>query len=111
MKVNELELDFVNEVSFSFKFSIYVPETSGCYVLSSIHRDVLYIGMTNNFLRRMEEHLRDLRMNQRTSLGFVAWFNYHQLEYELCYQTEQALLFQHKFKEGRIPILNRIDIL
>ena len=111
MKVAELKLDFCNEASFSLQFIDRIPDVSGCYVLSNIYKDILYIGMSQNVHRRMREHLNDPRMKQRTSLGFVAWFNYHQLQYEFCYQTEQKLLFQHKFKEGILPILNRTNIL
>lgn len=97
-----------NRVQFRLSEEYRVPEISGCYVLASIEDDVIYIGESVNLNRRMQEHLADPRMNQRTSFGLANWFYYQQYPKEEISNTETLLLFNHKAIEGRLPPLNRI---
>lgn len=108
MKVAELDSEIKCRVGFELRFSIGVPSKPGCYMLASFYGDVLYVGMTNNLQRRMEEHLDNSRMMQRTSFGLASWFYFRSLSEECLYQTERHLLSRYKFKEGQLPPLNRI---
>lgn len=107
MKVAELQPAMDARVSFDPRFSIQVPDAAGCYILSSIYNDVLYIGETNGLRRRMGEHLDDPRMNSRTYLGVASWFYYVELPCDMTYPTEEYMLSQHKYREHRLPPLNR----
>ena len=107
MKVAELEPPMNNKVSFDLRFVVHVPDTPGCYILSTIYDDVLYIGETNDLRRRIGEHLDDPRMTRRTPEGLASWFHYTELPDDKTYPTEQFMLSQHRYKVGRRPALNR----
>jgi hypothetical protein len=47
----------------------FVPETSGCYVLTSFLGDVLYVGLADKLRRRMNDHLDDPIKTGGTRLG------------------------------------------
>ena len=107
MKVADLGPAMDARVSFDARFGVHVPDSPGCYILSSIYNDVLYIGETNNLRRRMGEHLDDSRMTQWTPQGLASWFHYRELPDDKTYPTEQSMLSQYEFQEGRKPPLNR----
>ena len=107
MNVASLEPLVDKKVSFDPRYNMFVPETPGCYILSTMYDEVLYIGETNNLRRRMSEHLDDSRITGRTYLGLATWFNFRELPCERTYPTEQNMLSQFTFKEGRWPLLNR----
>ena len=107
MKVAELQPAMDARVSFDPRFSIRIPSAPGCYILSTIYDDVLYIGETNDLGRRMGEHLDDPRMTRRTPEGLASWFHYKELPDDKTYPTEQFMLSQHCCKVGRKPALNR----
>lgn len=111
MKVESLTLAFTQTVSFDLRFNLNVPSSSGCYVLSNMYREILYIGETGDLSRRMREHLGTPRMVQMTSLGRACWFSYLLVPSERRYQVEQSLLAHHKFAEGALPLLNRTTIV
>lgn len=56
----------------------FVPSTSGCYVLTTFESDVLYIGLSVNLRKRMNDHL-DSPQKTRTSKNGRAVF-FHWLE-------------------------------
>ena len=107
MKVADLEPAMDARVSFDARFGVHVPDSPGCYILSSIYNDVLYIGETNNLRRRIGEHLDDPRMTRRTPEGLASWFHYRELPDDKTYPTEQFMLLQHRYKVGGRPALNR----
>lgn len=108
MKVTELRPSLLDRVQFRFSESIRVPETSGCYALSSIFNDVIYIGKSVNLCRRMQQHLEDSRMTKLTSHGLATWFNYGILSPAEINRIEIQLLFAFKALEGQLPPLNRV---
>jgi len=60
-----------------------MPNTYYVYILTNKKNGTLYIGMTNNLLRRMYEHKHNLVS------GFTSKYNIHQLVY--FEQTEDIL--------------------
>ena len=107
MKVQHLDDEMTERVSFDFRFGAHVPTLAGCYVLTNIYDDILYIGQTIDLCRRMEEHLKDPRMNQRTRYGLVSWFYYTSLPSSKLRDVELQLLAGYKFAHGEWPPLNR----
>ena len=100
MKIAELDQTLADKVSFELRASIYVPRSSGCYVLSNMYEDVLYIGQTGDLRRRMEEHLGDPRITQGSTDGLPSWFVYRDVSPRDLYPVEQHLLSLYKFREG-----------
>ena len=52
----------------------HVPERSGCYVLATFLRVVLYVGRTKNLRARMRQHLDDDRKLGATERGRAVFF-------------------------------------
>lgn len=107
MKLPLFDEVFTGRVAFGLANIFRVPNVPGCYVLTNIHDETLYIGQTNNLSRRLEQHCNDQRMKQLTSSGVASWFYYKELPAHLTYQTEQSLLVRYKFQVGERPPLNR----
>lgn len=84
----------------------FVPEKSGCYALTTFSKDILYIGLTNNLRRRMNEHLDNPEKASETQLGRAILFFW--LECMELNKIERTWLNTHIQHEGAIPILNKI---
>lgn len=107
MKLLLFDGSFTQRVTFNLANAFRVPSAPGCYVLTNIYEEILYIGETNDLNRRLQQHWNDRRMRQRTPNGVASWFYYKELPAHLTYQTEQLLLTRYKFSVGRLPLLNR----
>lgn len=83
----------------------FVPETSGCYVLSTFSGVVLYIGQATNLCRRMINHLDNPDKTESTVLGRAVLF--HWLECSDIARIERTWMNIHIQKEGALPLLNR----
>jgi excinuclease UvrABC nuclease subunit len=85
----------------------FVPETAGCYVLTTFESVVLYIGQAVNIRRRMSDHLDDPRKTGLTPQGRAFFFYW--LEYESIGKLERTWLNIHGEYEPRYPILNIVN--
>jgi putative endonuclease len=64
------------------------------YILTNLHNDVLYIGMTNNLARRMYEHINGLVD------GFTKQYNVHKLvHYEEFQYVNNAIKREKQLKK------------
>ena len=111
MKVALLKPLLEKRVSFEWRFNAHVPAQPGCYALSNIYGEILYIGKSRDLCRRMKDHLNSPRMLKVTPLGKACWFNYRLVQREWCYHTEQSLRAQHRWTEGVLPFLDRMPFL
>lgn len=85
----------------------FVPSTSGCYVLASVDRTVLYVGLATNLRQRLNQHLDDPRKTVPTADGrAVLFFWLENSELNLIERTWQNIHIQ---AEGRLPILNTLS--
>ena len=84
----------------------FVPESSGCYVLTNFSGLVLYVGLTGNLRRRMNEHLDNPEKTAETSGGRAVVF--HWIESREMNKIERTWLNIHIDREGKLPILNRV---
>ena len=93
-----------------FRLSEYfrVPESPGCYAITNIYDDILYVGQSINLSQRMSQHLSNPRMTEPTNLGLGTWFYYELWPSSEINAIETRLLFNHKAVEGLLPPLNRI---
>lgn len=108
MKVSVLNPRLPHRVQFRQSETLRVPENSGCYALTSINDEVIYIGQSKNLYQRMQQHLDSDRMTQSTYAGLAVWFYYQMLPPEKLELIESRLLFVFKAVEGRLPPLNRM---
>ena len=108
MRIANLDPELEHRVPFELRSNAKVQTRSGYYVITNIYGDVLYIGITSDLRRRMDDHLRNSRMTQRTSLGLASWFCFRYLCDEDLHEIERHLLSRHKFSDGKLPPLNRV---
>jgi excinuclease UvrABC nuclease subunit len=85
----------------------FVPEIPGCYVLASFAREVLYVGLTDNLRRRMNEHLDTSQKTRPTKFGRAMHFFWHECQEPRL--IERTWLNTHIQHEGVRPILNKVD--
>jgi excinuclease UvrABC nuclease subunit len=84
----------------------FVPEVSGCYVLTTFSKEILYIGLSNNIRRRMDQHLDNPDKTRLTENGRAVFFYW--IESEDTNKIERTWMNMHLQHEGVMPILNKI---
>jgi len=84
----------------------FVPSLPGCYVLTTFEGDVLYIGLSVNLRKRMNNHLDNSQKTGTSKNGRAVFFHWHQSS-ELN-KIERTWLNIHIEHEGILPILNSI---
>jgi GIY-YIG catalytic domain len=84
----------------------FVPQQPGCYVLTSFAKVVLYIGLTNNLRRRMNQHLDSTEKTSETKNGKAVFFFW--LEHEDLNKVERTWMNIHNQHEGALPELNKM---
>src|SRR6266511_2147100 len=104
MNVEALEPTPRSKQPFRLSHQKFVPERSGCYVLSTFKDLVLYVGLAMDLRRRMGEHLDSPGKTEETALGRAIWF--HWMETEDLNKVERTWMNIHIQAEGRLPELN-----
>jgi excinuclease UvrABC nuclease subunit len=96
----------VNKESFHLSRVKFIPETAGCYALTTFNGLVLYVGLAKNLRRRMHNHLNDPVKTTATSLGRAVSFNW--FASSETNKIERTWLNIHLEHEGVFPILNKV---
>ncbi|KAA5595405.1 GIY-YIG nuclease family protein [Blastochloris sulfoviridis] len=84
----------------------FVPETSGCYALTTFSREVVYVGLAKNLRRRMNNHLDSEVKVGLTPLGRAALFFW--IESNDIEKIERTWMNIHIQQEGGLPVLNSV---
>ncbi len=84
----------------------FLPEGSGCYVLSTFDGTVLYVGLSVSLRRRMNEHLDDAKKTSVTAAGRAVLI--HWLEHQDVARVERTWMNIHIENEGKMPVLNGV---
>jgi len=106
MKIHELTPCPTQCESYKRNRERFIPETSGCYVLTTFDKVILYIGLTKNLRRRINEHLDNSEKTKTTLHGRAVlfyWFESNELN-----KIERTWLNTHIQHEGIFPILNKV---
>ena len=106
MNVTELVPPPSDKESFKRNRCRYVPEQSGCYVLTTFLNEVLYIGLADNLRRRMKQHLDSVEKTSETVAGRAVWF--HWVVSPDTNKTERTWMNIHIQHEGSLPLLNKV---
>ncbi|MCW5691609.1 MAG: GIY-YIG nuclease family protein [Pseudolabrys sp.] len=85
----------------------FVPEVAGCYVLTTFEGTILYIGLTDNLRRRVNEHLDNPIKTGLTKFGRAVIF--HWIETPDTYKIERTWLNIHSYTEAALPVLNGMN--
>jgi excinuclease UvrABC nuclease subunit len=106
MNISELVPQPSHWETFKRNREAYIPERSGCYVLATFSKFVLYIGLTNNLRHRMNQHLDSSEKIRETKSGRAAFFYWvESQELNVIERTWMNIHIQH---EGALPELNKI---
>ena len=97
-----------NKESFQRSCSKFVPDSCGCYVLTTFNDVVLYVGLATNLRDRMEQHLDDPEKTSPTEKGRAVWFYWIQLRPLELERVERTWINIHEQLEAVKPILNSI---
>lgn len=84
----------------------FIPAKPGCYALTTFEREVLYIGLTVNLRRRVNEHLDNVVKTELTPHGRAVLF--HWIETPEVNKIERTWMNIHLMIEGRLPVLNSV---
>jgi hypothetical protein len=82
----------------------FIPEKPGCYVLATFSKTVLYIGLSNNVRKRMNDHLDNTKKTAETKSGRAVLFYW--IESADTYKIERTWMNIHIQCEGSLPELN-----
>ena len=107
MKITSLDRRFTSRARFALRDRNDVSMSSGCYALTNVIDEVLYVGETTNLRRRFEQHRGDRRMNGNSTIGVTHWFYFFTCPESELIRIEDGLLSVHKFNTGSLPPLNR----
>lgn len=106
MKVNSLFPKPTGREGFRKSLLGGIPNSPGCYVLSTFDGTILYVGLAVNLRRRVGQHLDTDAKMQKTSRGraiLVHWVETTELQ-----AVERGWLNLHVAHDGNLPTLNKI---
>jgi hypothetical protein len=84
----------------------FIPMVPGCYVLTTVDKTVLYLGLTKNLRQRLNQHLDDPRKIAPTVHGrAVLFFWLETVNLNLVERTWQNIHISH---EGCLPVLSTV---
>ena len=109
MKVEELVP--IPDIKALFKLSAYkaVPNSSGCYVLTTYDDYILYIGLTDNLLMRFQQHIDNPVKTKPNVEGKAIWFYYKLYNSKKLNFLERTWINQFVAVHGNLPILNKVN--
>lgn len=106
MNIAELAPQPTRKEAFMRSRERFVPNSAGCYVLTTLDGFVLYVGLAENLRRRMGQHLDNPEKTGLTKHGRAVVF--HWIESGDTRKIERTWLNIHIQHEGTLPELNRV---
>ena len=108
MKIDQLKPLPAKKLKFHLSQAKYVPDSSGCYVITTFDAEILYIGLAINLRKRCEQHLDSPQKTSETPLGRAFWFWHLQWSRDHLENLERSWMNLHLAQEGSLPFLNKI---
>jgi excinuclease UvrABC nuclease subunit len=109
LKVDQLNPRPAQKLQFRLSSYKYVPKTSGCYVLTTFDENILYIGLTDSFFDRFQQHLNNPEKTNQTKNGKAVWFYFTEYDTNNLPRLERTWLNQYASIHGELPILNKVS--
>lgn len=106
MNVGDLLPQPRDHETFRFSRLRYVPESPGCYALTTFDGTILYVGLAANLRRRMTDHLNNPLKTKITLQGRAILFYWYTTD-DLN-KVERTWMNTHEQHEGKLPALNRL---
>lgn len=108
MNISELIPQPTRRESFQRSRCKFVPDRSGCYVLTTFTGVVLYVGLATNIRVRMSQHLDTPEKTNETPLGRAVLFHWIEVDQSEIEKVERTWLNIHAQHEGKWPLLNKV---
>ncbi len=109
MNVNRLAPKVVDRLYFNLSQWNHVPKSAGCYALTTIDGEILYLGLSKNLHRRFSEHRDTDAKRLPTQHGLATWFYYLLCDSKQLNRVERTWLNEHVTEHGTLPLLNKIN--
>ena len=109
MIVSELFPIPSNKIQFKLAYYKSVPQTEGCYVLTTFDNQIIYIGLSNNLYSRFKQHLDSSEKKSATREGKAVWFYYESFAAKNLPKLERTWINQFTSFHGKLPVLNKIN--
>ena len=106
MRIDKLHPAPANHEAFRRNRRRFIPDSAGCYVLTTFSREILYVGLAANLRRRFDQHLDNPNKTAMTPLGRAILFWW--LETFDTNKVERTWMNIHMIHEASLPILNRV---
>lgn len=85
----------------------FIPNKSGCYAITTVENEILYVGLTVDLRRRFIEHLDTRQKTELTIDGRAVFF--HWIETNETHTVERTWLNIYQIQRGRLPVLNSMQ--
>lgn len=109
MNVSQLVPVPAKQIVFTLASVKHLPTVAGCYVLTNLQGEILYVGLTVNLLHRFKQHRDTPEKCQPTTLGRAHWFYFITADETEINSIERGWQNQYSAVHGALPILNKID--
>lgn len=109
MKIEQLVPKPEFKIQFKLSYFKNVPKVSGCYILTTIEDNILYIGLSENLNSRFQQHLDNPEKIMPTANGKAVWFYYMEYDDTNLPKLERTWLNQFQALHGEFPILNKVS--
>lgn len=109
MKTEDLIPKPTNKEQFKLACFKFIPQKSGCYILTTFTDDILYIGLAENLNSRFKQHLNNAEKTNPTINGKAVWFHYMIFDQKNLPSLERTWLNQFLNIHAILPILNKVN--
>jgi predicted GIY-YIG superfamily endonuclease len=109
MNVNKLIPKCIAKNEFTYKGLKNIPSKQGCYCITNINEDILYIGLATNLAQRSLQHIENPDKHLMTKYGCPYYFCYCLLDKNAdIFKTERGWLNLYELEHGELPPYNKI---
>jgi hypothetical protein len=108
LKVSVLAPSVQARVRFSLRDRKQVPPSSGCYALTSLEGDVLYVGLATNLSSRLCQHREDDSKRNPIRGVSAVWFYFTQVSRFNLRRVERGWMNQYMDQHAELPPLNKV---
>ena len=109
MNVNELIPKLAFKVQFKISNYVFIPKEAGCYILTTIDKNIIYVGLSDNLFYRFQQHLNNAEKTNPNNEGNVFWFYYKNYDSKNLPTLERTWINQFVMNHGKSPVLNKIN--
>ena len=108
MTLDDLRPATTHRVRFTLRDRFRVPQVAGCYALAKFDGSLIYVGLSDNLLRRFGQHLDSPKKRSVSAIGRAWWFAYVVIQPNRIHRCERGWLEQHQAAHGCWPIFNLV---